>query len=200
MQPTDAELATYLDQIGEFELAGDVRKGLLDENQMACITEGYEFDRPAPEPEHPMERAFGALASLTGETMRERIADEPRWSETPQQQAQSRPSVSTETALVRSAAIIREGWCTGAVARAAGQVALSDPMDPRAVSWCATGAIQKAAAELDPHWQETLIYDTITKVEVHLGGSLVTYNDNQAATGEFVAQRLEKVAGLRRRS
>ena len=90
MIPTDAELATYLDQIGEFELAGDVRKGLLDENQMACITEGYEFDRPAPEPEHPMERAFGALASLTGETMRERIADAPPWQTPSQQQVQGR--------------------------------------------------------------------------------------------------------------
>ena len=74
MIPTDAELATYLDQIGEFDLASAVRGGLLDENQMACIADGYEFDRPKPEPEHPMERAFGALASLTGETMRERIA------------------------------------------------------------------------------------------------------------------------------
>src|SRR5579872_4136605 len=92
------------------------------------------------------------------------------------------------SALLKAAAVVRIGWCQGALAR----TELGSAVGPRsssAVSWCAAGALEKiCTSTFDRNEARYVLYQVICRA------SIEDWNDIYAKDAEQVARTLEEAA------
>lgn len=87
--------------------------------------------------------------------------------------------------LRKAAALVRQGWCKNSPAKDKdGKWAA--PRDPRAVSWCALGAIQKICGGPNDGWEALAALRNVLFMDVQ------TWNDTYARDGEHVARKMEE--------
>ena len=94
-----------------------------------------------------------------------------------------------------AAALVRRGWCQGAVARdAEGNAVAVD--DSSAAAWCAWGAILRVADARgeDAGVRLLLANDAAGIVEDGVGTSITAFNDVHSVSGDAVARALERAA------
>jgi hypothetical protein len=87
--------------------------------------------------------------------------------------------------LRQAAALVRQGWCKNALAKDKdGKWAA--PRDPRAVCWCAAGAIQKICGGPNDGWEAAAALRNVLFMDIQ------TWNDTYARDGEHVASKMEE--------
>lgn len=100
----------------------------------------------------------------------------------------------------RAAELIRSGWAQGAYARTAdGWLVL--PCDPRAVCFCASGAVERAYKELELDRREGIValnktFRDVIKGEGYRFPGMINYNDADGRTAEEVASVFDCVAEM----
>ncbi len=98
--------------------------------------------------------------------------------------------------LLKAAAIVRKGWCTGAPAKDA-EGRPCGPRDKQAVAWCAIGAIQKVCGGPEDGYEARY---ALRLVLPNFNQSVQEWNDVWAKDGEHVAEMFEKAAKQEHRS
>jgi hypothetical protein len=90
--------------------------------------------------------------------------------------------------LLKCAALVRRGWCTGAPAKNADGKPVG-PRDQDAVAWCAIGAIQKICGGPEDGWEARFALRQVLGSE-----GIQEWNDGRARDGEMVARMFEEAA------
>jgi hypothetical protein len=88
---------------------------------------------------------------------------------------------------------IDQGWTKGVSARTKdGKVTFAS--SDSAVSWCAIGAISRAANEINPEYFRSAYTQVTSRLPVPVGSSLSSFNDLIAADAFEVSNFLRKAA------
>jgi len=92
--------------------------------------------------------------------------------------------------LIKAAAIVRQGWCQNAPAKTARGKA-TGPRDPKAVAWCALGAIEKlCGGPNDGGEVKRSLREVVWPMEI------AEWNDRGYRTAEEVAKTFEEAARI----
>lgn len=87
--------------------------------------------------------------------------------------------------LGAAAALVRRGWCKNALAKdKCGRPV--GPRDPKAVCWCARGAIEKICGGPEDGWEARVALRNV------IFRDITTWNDTYARDGEHVARTMEE--------
>jgi len=98
------------------------------------------------------------------------------------------PTKDVRSVLMEAAAIVRQGWCTGAPAKNAEGKPVG-PRDKDAVAWCAIGAIQKICGGPEDGFEARYALRQVIGRD-----TIQDWNDTYAKDAEQVAQAFEDAA------
>lgn len=97
------------------------------------------------------------------------------------------------TVLVRARELVAQGWCQGAFARDADGESVGD-LSSLACSWCATGAIRRAALELcSPCYGRLVFWKAISRFGRRRMRDIPGWNDHPGRTKAEVLRRFDRV-------
>ena len=87
--------------------------------------------------------------------------------------------------LWQAAALVRRGWCKNAPAKDMFGHYVA-PLDPKAVKWCARGAIEKICGGPEDGWEARAALRNVIYMDIG------QWNDTYARDGEHVARKMEE--------
>ena len=95
--------------------------------------------------------------------------------------------------LRRAGELVEQGWCRFYLAMTGTGICFEGPTSPKAVQWCARGAIQRAAHELDVADESDRVEDLAGE---NYGGAfgLAHWNNDPERTADEVAAALREAA------